>query len=38
MRRLISRALQEADGQYPKAAEWLMTTPRVIRYLHDEKQ
>jgi two-component system NtrC family response regulator len=38
MRRLISRAIQEADGQYSKAAERLMTTPRVLRYLHDEKQ
>jgi two-component system NtrC family response regulator len=36
-RRLIGRAIQEADGQYSQAAEWLMTTPRALRYLHDEK-
>jgi two-component system NtrC family response regulator len=38
VRNLISRALQDADGQYPQAAEWFRTTPRVLRYLHDEKQ
>ena len=38
VRRLIGRALQEADDQYPQAAKWLMTTPRVLRYLHDEKK
>ncbi len=38
VRRLISRALREADDQYPQAAKWLMTTPRVLRYLHDEKK
>jgi len=38
MRGLIGRALREAYGQYPRAAEWLRTTPRVLRYLHDEKQ
>jgi hypothetical protein len=38
VRNLISRALQEADGQYPQAAEWFRATPRVLRYLHDEKQ
>lgn len=38
VRRLIGRALQEADGQYPVAAEWFRTTPRTLRYLHDEKQ
>jgi two-component system NtrC family response regulator len=37
MRNLISRALQESYGQYPRAAEWFRTTPRVLRYLHDEK-
>jgi two-component system NtrC family response regulator len=38
VRDLISRALLEAYGQYPQAAEWFRTTPRVLRYLHDEKQ
>jgi two-component system NtrC family response regulator len=38
VRSLIGRALDEADGQYAQAAEWLGTTPRVLRYLHDEKQ
>lgn len=36
-RRLIGRALREAEGRYPKAAEWLGTTPRVLRYLIKEK-
>ncbi|HHW39683.1 MAG TPA: sigma-54-dependent Fis family transcriptional regulator [Syntrophomonadaceae bacterium] len=34
---LIRRALKEAEGRYPKAAEWLGTTPRVLRYLNKEK-
>jgi DNA-binding NtrC family response regulator len=38
MRDLIGRALREAYGQYPRAAEWFRTTPRVLRYLHDEKR
>lgn len=38
VRSLIGRALQQADGQYPQAAEWLRITPRALRYLHDEKQ
>jgi len=38
IRHLIERALEEAGGQYPLAAARFRTTPRVLRYLHDEKQ
>lgn len=34
---LIKKALEEAGGRYPQAAEWLQTTPRVLRYLYKEK-
>lgn len=37
-RKLIKKALQEAGGRYPQAAEWLETTPRVLRYLYKEKK
>ena len=37
-RKLISKALQEAGGRYPQAAEWLTTTPRILRYLYKEKK
>lgn len=37
-RKLINKALQEAGGRYPQAAEWLTTTPRVLRYLYKEKK
>ncbi|MGB9791618.1 MAG: sigma-54-dependent transcriptional regulator [Thermacetogeniaceae bacterium] len=36
-RKLIGRALKEAEGRYQRAAEWLGTTPRVLRYLSKEK-
>ncbi|MDH7578129.1 MAG: sigma-54 dependent transcriptional regulator [Bacillota bacterium] len=35
---LIKRALKEAGGSYPRAAEWFQTTPRVLRYLNKEKR
>ena len=34
---IIERALKEAKGHYPTAAEILKTTPRVLRYLKKEK-
>jgi len=37
-RHLINRALKEASGSYPQAAEWFRTTPRVLRYLNKEKR
>ncbi len=37
VRQLIKKALEESGGRYPQAAEWLQTTPRVLRYLYKEK-
>ncbi|MDD4239655.1 MAG: sigma-54 dependent transcriptional regulator [Desulfotomaculaceae bacterium] len=34
---IIERALKEAKGHYPTAAEMLKTTPRALRYLKKEK-
>lgn len=34
---IIERALKEAKGHYPTAAEMLNTTPRVLRYQKKEK-
>ncbi len=35
---LIERALKEAKGHYPTAAQILKSTPRALRYLSREKQ
>jgi len=35
---LIERALKEAKGHYPTAAQMLKSTPRALRYLSREKQ
>lgn len=37
VRQLIKKALEESGWRYPQAAEWLQTTPRVLRYLYKEK-
>lgn len=37
-KQLIHRSLREAEGHYAQAAEWLCTTPRVLRYLNKEKR
>jgi len=38
IKKLIKKALQQSGGHYPQAAEWLKTTPRVLRYLYKEKK
>ena len=37
-KKIIERSLEASGGRYPKAAEWLKTTPRVLRYLYKEKK
>lgn len=38
VRKVIENALQQSGERYPQAAEWLRTTPRVLRYLYKEKK
>lgn len=37
-KKLIEKSLETSGGRYPQAAEWLKTTPRVLRYLYKEKK
>ena len=37
-KKLIEKGLDASGGRYPQAAEWLKTTPRVLRYLYKEKK
>ena len=37
-KRIIEKGLKASYGRYPKAAEWLKTTPRVLRYHLKEKK
>jgi len=37
VKKLIEKSLDAAGGRYPRAAKWLKTTPRVLRYLYKEK-
>lgn len=37
-KKLIEKGLDASGGRYPQTAEWLKTTPRVLRYLYKEKK
>lgn len=37
VKKIIAKSLDESGDRYPKAAKWLKTTPRVLRYLYKEK-
>ncbi|MDD3315390.1 MAG: sigma-54 dependent transcriptional regulator [Syntrophaceticus sp.] len=37
-KKIIAKSLDASGDRYPKAARWLKTTPRVLRYLYKEKR